>query len=213
MTATIARVARLGLLLGLTAVLVLNWLPLVRSLLDGPSYQWGLQMFGRSFGGAGLEGDYGLLVGWAAIGVGLIFLGWRRPGPLFKVAALLWTGALAADSAWIVWSGQEVAFEGATLGVALSFERIAAGIYGLLFLLAATWALLGRPERASRWTGLNTALLATAVLMLPVQYLLLRTGQGQEARDVIGVLMTMGQWLLISLSLVPWPDRGSRRLA
>jgi hypothetical protein len=113
----------------------------------------------------------------------------------------------------VVWSGQEVAFEGATLGVALSFERIAAGIYGLLFLLAATWALLGRPEPASRWTGLNTALLATAVLMLPVQYLLLRTGQGQEARDVIGVLMTMGQWLLISLSLAPWPGRGSRRLA
>lgn len=213
MTSSIARMARLALLFGLTAVLVLNWLPLVRGLLDGPSYQWGLQMFGRSYAGAGLEGDYGLLVGWAAIGVGLLFLGWRRPGSLFKGAALLWTGALAADWAWLVWKGQEVAFEGATLGVALSVERIAAAVYALLFLLAAVWALLGRPTPAPRWTRLNTALLATAVLMLPVQYLLLRTGQGQEARDVIGVLMTMGQWLLVSLSFASWPDAGSRPLA
>lgn len=213
MTARIARMARLALLFGLTAVLVLNWLPLVRGLLDGPSYQWGLQMFGRSYSGAGLQGDYGLLVGWAAVGVGLLFLGWRRPGPLFKGAALLWTGALGADWAWLVWSGQEVAFEGATLGVALSVERIATALYGLLFLLAAVWALLGRPGPAPRWTSLNTALLATAVLMLPVQYLLLRTGQGQEAREVIGVLMTMGQWLLVSLSLAPWSGGGFRQLA
>jgi len=213
MTSRIARMARLALLFGLTAVLILNWLPLVRGLLDGPSYQWGLQMFGRSFAGAGLEGDYGLLVGWTAVGLALLFLGWRRPGRVFKGAALLWTGALAADWAWLVWSGREVAFEGATLGVALSVERIAAVVYGLLFVLAAVWVLLGRPAPAPRWTSLNTALLATAVLLLPIQYLLLRTGQGQEARDVIGVLMTIGQWLLVSLSLAPWSVGGSRQLA
>jgi hypothetical protein len=50
----------------------------------------------------------------------------------------------------------------------------------------------------------NFVLLATAVALLPVQYVLLSTGTGQETNDVVGVLLTMVGWVLLSTGLGLW---------
>lgn len=208
------RTCRVALMIGLTAAFVMAWLPLVRSLLDGPSYEWGLTLFGKQFSGAGLSGDYWFISLEATLGVVLLFLGWRSPGALFKILSLFFTGAMFADtlySAFVLGRGQT--FEGATLGVAVSVGTIFMAVYGLMFALALVWAAFGQPGRPARWSIANGALLTIALLLLPLQYLLLSTGEGREISDQFGVLITMGQWLLVSLSFVPWTRGPTQRLS
>ena len=199
----IAAGSRLVLMMGLTVVTVLGWLPLVRCLLDGPSYEWGTTLFGHQFSGAGLAGDFGYLLAFTGVALVLLYLGWRRPGAPFKIASVLWTGAMLANALHMLMADPAATFEGATLGVSVSMGLISAVVYGALFALALVWAWLGRAGEPPRWGLANTVILVVALLMLPLQYLLLSSGQGRETSDVIGVLMTMGQWGLLSLSLAP----------
>ena len=203
-----ARTARYVLLTGLTAAFVLAWLPAVRSLLDGQTYEWGLTLFGKTFSGAGLEGDYWFVASEAVLGIVTLFLGWRRPGAVFKLLSLAFTGVMFADALYTSFMlGQDQVFEGATLGVNLSVGIIFMAAYGLLFALSLIWALFGKGGPAPRWTLANSALFTVAVLLLPAQYLLLSTGQGRELSDQFGVLITMAQWLLLSVSFIPWSGR------
>ncbi|MBX7249392.1 MAG: hypothetical protein K1X35_10170 [Caulobacteraceae bacterium] len=205
-----ARICRVALMIGLTAAFVLAWLPLMRGLLDGDSYEWGLTLFGHAFSGSGLNGDYWFVSAEAALGVIMMALGWRAPGAVFKLLSVAFTGTMLADSLFTLFVlGEGQTFEGATLGMSLSAGMIFLGVYGLLFVLASVWAFAGRPGPAPRWTLVNSGLLTLALLLAPGQYLLLSTGQGRELSDQIGVLITMSQWLLISLAFAPWggPDR------
>jgi len=202
------RACRHLLLIGLTLALILAWLPAVRGLLDGPTYEWGVTLFGRQFSGAGLEGDYWFVAGEAVLGILMLFLGWRAPGALFKALTLGFTGLWFADGLYTAFVlGQDQTFEGATLGVNVSVGTVFTAVYGVLFAAALIWAVFGRPGARPRWSLANSALLSIAVLLLPVQYLLLSTGQGREFSDQFGVLITMGQWLLLSLSFVPFAGR------
>jgi hypothetical protein len=49
--------------------LLLVWLPLVRGLMDGESYQWGGLVWGFEVGGYGLHGQYWVLLLQAAFGI------------------------------------------------------------------------------------------------------------------------------------------------
>jgi hypothetical protein len=61
------------LLLWWTALTFLaTWLPLVRSVMDGQSYEWGTTVFSWHFGGHGLSADYWLLIVKAVVGIGLL---------------------------------------------------------------------------------------------------------------------------------------------
>lgn len=203
-----ANIARYILLIGLTLAYILAWLPAVRGLLDGPTYEWGLTLFGKQFSGAGLEGDYWFVAAEAMLGIVTLFLGWRSPGFVFKAVSVLFTGTMFADtlhSAFVL--GQDQVFEGATLGVNVSVGMIFLTVYGVLFALSLVWAAFGRPGTPPRWSLANSALLAIVILLLPLQYLLLATGQGREVSDQFGVLITMGQWLLLSLGFAPFARR------
>lgn len=209
MRGSISKYARAGFLALATAALALAWLPMVRGLLDGASYEWGLSLYGHQFEGAGTGGDYAFLVVHTLIGLALLFLGWRSPGRFFKLVAMVWSAVLFGDQVWsVLTSPESMTFEGATLGMSLSVAMIFPLAYGLLFALALAWALTGEARPAPLWGRLNTVLLGVAVLLFPLQLLLLSTGRGQEVSDQIGVLMTIGQWLLVSLSFAPW--KGSR---
>ncbi|HYE43648.1 MAG TPA: hypothetical protein VEA15_09680 [Caulobacteraceae bacterium] len=204
----IAQAARFGLLLGLAAAFLLGWLPMIRGLLDGPSYEWGLTLFGRQFSGAGLEGDYWYVVGHTLVGLVLIWLGCRNPGGTFKIAVLAYAAAMLGDSLWTAFvAAEERRFEGATLGITLSAETIFLLVYGVMFALALVWTAFGRTADRPRWTPANTVFLTVAILLLPLQSLLLGTGQGREASDQFGVLITIGQWLLVCVSFAPLAAR------
>jgi hypothetical protein len=190
------RAAQAVLMWLLTLPFILYWLPFLRSLFDGASYRWGISLFGRDFSGAGLSGDFWFPCLGVALGIVLLWSGWRGPDRLFRPLALLVAGIWFADAVYAIASGQDIAFEGATLGMTLSVGRIFVAYYLVLVLMLLDFR--GPPRPARPLGRANKILLLIVILLLPVQYAVLSSGRGQETSDQIGVLITIGQWLLLS---------------
>lgn len=205
----------LKVILVLTALTVLTtWLPLIRGPMDGPTYQWGQSLFGVDFGGKGLGGDYWLLVLEAVIAVPLIYLGWRGARSPFPRLLLLWNIPSTANAFYnaIVFP-EDYRFKGDTLGVDVSVAWVAPLFWSVLTLLSIVWILRDWKRPRERvpvaWTRKNTALLTLVLLLLPVQFGLLRFGEPLSTSDRIGVVLTMIQWLLLNLSFVNWRSKQS----
>lgn len=208
---------RYVLVIWLTLSFLFSWLPLLRSLMDGTSYEWGTRYFGVLFSGAGLAGDLWLLVVQTALGIWLLYYGWRDPTSPFSATLLVWLGFQAADGLHGVATGGAFHFEGATLGVDVSLGTMLPLLHVGFFCLGLWWVVhygaRENPGTRPAWTGTNTVVLGLAILLFPVQFLLLRSGQGQEANDVAGVLLTILQWFLISAALYPWRRRIATQVA
>ncbi len=190
-------------LLAFTFIIV--WLPLVRSVLDGPSYQWGTSYFGWTFSGAGLAGDFWFLVVQAALALAALYLGFRRPG-VFSYALLVgWLALGAASVAYAYFHDGGLVFRGDTLGVEVNLTLFAFALYAIALAAAVAAALLehggGARPPAFAWRTSNTVAFALAVALLPVQYLLLRYSSGQETADQVGVILTMVQWAAVVFAL------------
>lgn len=146
-----------NLALCITAVtFVIAWLPLVRSLLDGPSYQWGTTFFGQSFSGAGLGGDFWFLAAQGALALTIVGLGFRRPGGLFYALFIGWLALNVANLGHgFIANPQALVFEGATLGIRVNIGLVALAIYAAALICAVAAALLeytptGDDRRVSR---------------------------------------------------------------
>jgi hypothetical protein len=184
---------------------ILVWLPLVRSVLDGPTYQWGADYFGRRYEGAGLGGDFWFLIIQGALALAALYFGFRRPGALSYLLLAGWHGVNLANVAHsYFYEGGGIEFHGDTLGVAVNVTIVAMALFGVGLLAAIAGAWLEhsdgkRPPRFS-WTGLNTTLLAVAVALAPIQFALLRYAVGRELADQAGVILTMFQLLLLVIT-------------
>jgi hypothetical protein len=203
----------LKVILILTALTVLTtWLPLIRGLMDGPTYQWGQSLFGADFGGKGLGGDYWMLVLQAVIVVPLIYLGWRGARSPFHWLLLLWNVPSTANAFYnAIAFPEDYRFKGDTLGVDVSVAWVAPLFWSVLMLLSIVWIVRDLKRPAERvpvaWTRRNTILLTLVLLLLPVQFGLLRFGEPLSTNDQIGVVLTMIQWLLLNLSFVNWRSK------
>ena len=194
------------LLLWWTALTFLaTWLPLVRSVMDGPSYEWGTTLFSWHFGGHGLSADYWLPIVKAVVGVGLLYAGWRIPSPKTAAALAAWQILFAADTLYYaVTDPRGFRFRGDTLGVDISLTWIAPTLSTLFAIVAIWWIrkfanrpVPPRPQVNSRFA--NVALWLVLAIV-PVQWILLHTGRGTDWYDVSGVVLTMLQWLLLNLA-------------
>ncbi len=181
------------------------WLPLVRGLMDGASYQWEL---GPGIGGRGVAGAYWLLAILAGCGLLLLYLGWRGAQPPFHWMLLSWHVSLAGMVSYASWTaGEQMRLRGDTLGIDISIAWAGPAFFGGFALLAVYWVvrdLRARPERVPpKWNRANRGLLLLAALLLPVQFILLRFGVPHGATDKFGVLLTIVQWLLVNFAFVP----------
>ena len=212
MTQRRARAVQIALMVWLTMTFVTGWLPFLRSLMDGPSYEWGATLFGLSFSGAGLGGDYWFPVLKTAIGLSFLWLGWRAPNGAFRPLLVLWLALMFADTVHAVLTVPDnFRFQGDTLGMDFSLVLVAPALDGGMLLLAL-WFAARAPALEARPMGpANQLMLGMAILFLPLQFFLLRSGQGQEVNDVVGVLLTIAGWILLSAGLAPW--RARRRSA
>ena len=195
--------------------LIIIWLPLVRGLMDGDNYQWGNSFFGRDLGGHGLHGDYWFLLLQAALGLVLLYLGWRGAQPPFHWLLLLWHTSLGLQAVYnSLTFPEEYRFKGDTLGVDVSLAWVGPLFFGGFALLSVLWVvrdLKSRREKAApEWIRVNWVLLLIAVGFLPIQFVLLRFGEQHGPRDQAGVLLTMLQWVLINLAFFPWLRTTSR---
>jgi hypothetical protein len=189
--------------------LIIVWLPLVRGLMDGDSYQWGNSFFGFDVGGHGLHGDYWVLLLEATFGLILLYLGWRGARQPFHWMLLLWHIPLGLQAAYNALSSPEdYRFRGDTLGVDVSLAWVGPLFFGGFALLSILWVIRdiksGQKRDLPQWTQVNWLLLLIAVSLLPVQFVLLRFGPQHGPGDQAGVLLTMLQWVLINLGLFPW---------
>jgi hypothetical protein len=205
-----------AILIWTALTLIVVWLPFVRGLMDGDSYQWGNYFFGKQFGGRGMHGDYWLIVIQAAFGLNLLYLGWRGARPPFHWLLLFWQILMAAQACYNSFtSPEDYRFKGDTLGVDVSLAWVGPALAGSFAVLSILWVvrnLRTRHERAGpKWSLANSVFLLIVLGLLPIQFVLLRFGEQHGMRDQVGVILTMVQWVLISCALFPWS--GTKRAA
>ena len=187
-------------------LLIFSWLPLVRAIFDGETYQWGTTHFGRMFRGAGLSPDAWLLVFKAALLITLLWLALRRRGQLFRWLLLAWSTTLALDALYLTATQPEsLEFHGDTLGIHLNLGPVVIAAFAGFAALAGYWvARRSRREPiVTRWQPANSKRLAALLLLLPIQFLLLRFGEPHGTTDAIGVLITIAQCPLLAFALYP----------
>jgi len=201
-------------LLGWSAVtFAVFWLPTIRGLLDGPSYRWS----SFHFSGSGVSGDYWFPLLASAGALAFLFLGWRGARQPFPWLLVGWHALLAAMAVRLAATEPEsFRLRGDTLGIDVSLAWVGPVSVGGFALLAAWWAVrrAGVPVEAAipPWNLRNWRLLQIALGMLPLQFLLLRSGAPDGTADQIGVLVTLVQWALLSAAFYPWdPTRRARR--
>lgn len=193
----------LRMLLGWTVVtMIFTWLPLIRGLMDGPSYAWGTSFWGYRVGGTGIGGDYWVLVSQAVLGLSVLALGWRGAQAPFHAMLLLWHGVLGSSAVYSALTRPEqYRFRGDTMGIDISVAWVAPLLFGGFFLLALWWVVRDYRRGTSRatpaWTRANSVWLALLGSMLPLQYVLLHFGEPHGLTDKIGVVITVTQCLLL----------------
>lgn len=193
----------LRVLLGWTAVtMIFVWLPLIRGLLDGASYQWGASYWGYRIRGAGTGGDYWLVAIQGLLGMSVLALGWRGARAPFHALLLAWHGVLGSNAIYAaVTSPESYRFRGDTMGIDVSLAWVGPLFFGGFLLLALWWVIRDcrsdGVRRAPAWGWANFAWLAILVLLLPVQFVLLRFGEPHGLTDKIGVVITIAQCLLL----------------
>ncbi|HEY9500585.1 MAG TPA: hypothetical protein VIR01_03010, partial [Pyrinomonadaceae bacterium] len=117
----------LKVILIFTAVTMLAvWLPLIRGVMDGPSYEWGSSFLGKDFGGHGVAGDYWFVVAQALIALAIIYLGWRGARQPFHWLLLLWLGSSLVNAIYnAVKFPDDYRLKGDTMGLDVSLAWIA----------------------------------------------------------------------------------------
>lgn len=189
--------------------MILTWLPLIRGLFDGPTYEWGATFFSRSFGGAGLSADAWVLALQLLLGGGILYLGYRGPRRPFHVLILAWLGFHAANWIYSALADPEaLMFHGDTLNVHVNLGYGLVAAFGGFLLLAIYWVwrdLTLKPAwPTAKWTPRNRFLWLAVGALLPVQFVLLRFGETHGLTDQAGVILTMIQWALVQGALYPW---------
>ena len=198
--------------------MILVWLPLVRGVMDGESYKWGGTFWGMQFSGSGVRGDYWVLILQALLGITLLYLGWRGAKQPFHWLLLLWHVPMGVQAFYdAITSPEDYRFRGDTLGVEISLAWVGPLLFGGVALLSLFWVV--RDLRRSRdrviveWTRANRIFIFVVLCLLPIQFVLLRFGEPHGPGDQAGVILTMVQWVLITLALVPWSKGRDVRVA
>jgi hypothetical protein len=193
-----------GLLAWTALTTIIFWLPTVRGAFDGPSYRWGL--FG--FSGSGTAGAWWLPVLGSAAALTARGLAWRgglRPASVLLVAwhVTLFAGVVYAAAT----NPDDFRLQGDTMGINISLALVGPALFGagaVLAIYVAVRAFRGDiAARREAWTRSNTRWLAALVALLPIQFVLLRSGAAGRGADQAGVLLTIGQWLLLDRALRP----------
>lgn len=189
-------------------LLVFSWLPLLRILFDGDSYRWGTNHFGFGFASAGWGADAWLLVFKSALLIGLLWGALRGANRLFQWGLLVWSVVLAADiTTQFVRDPSGFEFHGDTLGIHLNLGWAVVAVTAAFAAMGSLWAYRelrsGAGPRAPAWTDWNRRALGVFLLLLPIQFLLLRPGAPHGTTDAVGVLITIASVPFLAWALYP----------
>lgn len=185
---------------------------MIRGAFDGSSYTWGTSYFGKQFSGSGTGGYYWLPVVKSIFAITVLYLGWRGARVGFVILALLWQTFGFADALYSsITKPDDYRFKGDTLGVDVSLAWVAPTAYGIFLILTVVWAFRNTrgewSEPVPPWSRKNSVWLTLLVLLLPIQFVLLHFGSPQSTSDVIGVFITIFQWLFVAKAFRPYAPK------
>ena len=196
-----------GLMFLMSFTMMVVWLPLLRSVLDGDTYQWGTTFFGYTIGGAGITASLIFLVLQLAFYAVLFWSIFRARNRFvaYAMTAAWWImvfGNLLFD---IIVEGDTM-FHGDTLNVHISLSMIVIPLSVIAAVLIMLWIRrdVRSNDLAISWSRRNTMLAWIILGPLPIQALLLRIGEPHATTDEIGVLISILQCLLIPLIFFPY---------
>lgn len=192
----------LNVLLIITGIsLATTWLPFLRGLMDGETYIWGTSLFGMTFSGSGISGDFYYVTLNLMAGLLLLYaFYWITNRIIFYSLLILWYGIMIANTFYEAIWGEGFFFNGDTLNVHVDLSYFILPVM-LLFAILVTKVIRTdrkftlRPE----WTRRNTNWTVALLVPLFVQAYLFREGEPHGLTDKIGVVIALLQVILVSI--------------
>ena len=198
-----------GLLLLVGITFMLTWLPALRALFDGVSYQWGTSYFGMTFGGKGLNADYFYLLLQLVFYAILIWSFYRVRNRALNYALLgIWWIHIFGNLLFEIMATGDTMFHGDTLNVHVSLSAI---VIPLSLLALVLIMLVARRDMASDdenipWSRKNTMIALIVFGPLPLQAIFFASGEPHGITDQVAVKVSILQCLLIPLVVRPYRE-------
>ena len=179
---------------GLSFVLV--WLPLLRCLFDGSTYRWGQSFYGLSVHSQGIQPGLFFLVLSLGFFAALFYsFYWVENRRVFHGLLIGWWLYSFGNLLFEFAANGDVMFHGDTLDVHVSLAAIVTPI-----AIRKDQAL---PAGKVDWNPRNRKAALIILAPLPIQILLLATGEPHGLTDEIGVILTIIQAILIPTIFLP----------
>ncbi|WP_394746969.1 hypothetical protein [Spongiimicrobium salis] len=183
-----------------------TWLPFLRALFDGKSYQWGTQYYGIPFSGKGLTMDYLILIVFLMGYFGLFTaFNWIKNRRIFYALLCIWWLHSFGNLLFDILKNGDSTFHGDTLNIHVSIAAfviplaiIALGL--VLFMIRKDQQL---PTVQIPWNRSNTMKAVVILGPLPLQAIFFATGTSHGITDQIAVIIAIAQCFLIPLIFNP----------
>ncbi len=172
------------------------WLPLLRALFDGSSYQWGVNYFGYIFHGAGLTADYIFLIVQLMFYTGLFYsLYWVRNRKICYGLLLAWFIHVFGNLFYDIIKNGDTMFHGDTLNVHVNITWIVITLAILALALIGIVIVKDLKEESVNisWSAKNSRLAIFILSPLVLQAILFMIGEPHETTDEIGVIISLAQ--------------------
>lgn len=186
------------------------WLPAVRALFDGASYEWGMEYFGFMIYGAGINSHYLFIVAELLLFLFLfISVYWIQHRLVFHVLSVIWFFHFFGNMIFDIIRNGDTMFHGDTMNVHIPLTAIVIPltIITAFVLIMAIRHDIKAPEVNIPWSRANNLLAIAIFGFLPIQFILLSTGEPHGITDQIGVVISLVQVFLIPYIFIPYPKR------
>ena len=199
-----------GLMFLIAITFLVVWLPLLRSVLDGETYQWGVNYFGVMIHGAGITTSLLFLVAQLMFYVALFWAMFRAKNrTLAYVLAGVWWVHVFGNLLFEIAREGDTMFHGETMNVHVSLSMIVIPLSLLAAVLIGLWIRkdMHSANIVINWSRRNTILALVILGPLPIQAILLGIGEPHATTDEIGVVISILQCLLLPLIFFPYPQK------
>jgi hypothetical protein len=181
------------------------WLPFVRSIFDGTSYVWGTQYFGATITGKGITPSFIFIIAQLALYAAVIIGLYRMKNRQFYGALLgIWWVNVFGNLIFDIIKNGDTMFHGDTLNVHISITAIILPLAAIAMLLIVQVLRTEKESVTISWTKKNRTLLNIFLVMLPILFILLSTGETHGLTDQIGVIIAIAQCFYIPVIFRPY---------
>ncbi|MEZ5042917.1 MAG: ubiquinol cytochrome C oxidoreductase [Saprospiraceae bacterium] len=185
---------------------VLVWLPLLRCLFDGASYRWGQTFFGIPVSSQGIQMGFVFLLIMLVFYLALFYsFYWLENRKVFYGLLSAWWLISFGNLLFDILKEGDTMFHGDTLDVHISISAIVIPIS--LIALAAVIMLIRKDQHMEpstlTWNRRNRLTAYILLAPLPIQAILLMSGEAHGTTDEIGVIITILQAILFPLIFIP----------